>query len=141
MHRMLEEIRKIANNKNLQVIFTSHSPNMVTKDFVAIRYLYQTPEKTFCFDNITDEGMRLLTGRQVRPIKVYVEDELAKALVSKIAAENGMRKHVEVNSFGTCSNLFTLVCGKILQCEDISEMLFVLDGDVERTEEEKKNRL
>lgn len=141
LNRMLEEIRKIANNKKLQVVFTSHSPNMVTKDFVAIRYLYQTPEQTFCFDNITDEGMRLLTGQQVRPIKVYVEDELAKALVSKIAAENGMRKQVEVNSFGTCSNLFTLVCGKLLQGEDINGDLFVLDGDVERTEEEKKIKL
>lgn len=141
LNRMLEEIRKIANSKNLQVVFTSHSPNMVTKDFVAIRYIYQTPGKTLCFDNITDEGMRLLTGQQVRPIKVYVEDELAKALVSKIAAENGMRKQVEVNSFGTCDNLFTLVCGKLLQGEDISDELFVLDGDVRRTDAEKKDKL
>ena len=85
--------------------------------------------------------MRLLTGEQVRPIKVYVEDELAKALVDKVAAENGMRKQVVVSSFGSCNNLFTLVCGKLLQKEDISDELFVLDGDVERSDDNKMDKL
>ena len=102
--RMLDQIRRIAERKNLQVIFTSHSPCITGKEYVSLHYLYQTPTGTLCFDHLTDEGMRLLTGVQERPIRVFVEDELAKALVSKIASDNGMRKQVDIKCFGSCSN-------------------------------------
>ena len=138
LSRLLDELQKLAIDKNLQIIF-SHSPNIVSKNYIAIRYIFQTPEQTYCLTSITDEGMRRLTGKQVRPVKVYVEDDLAKALVNRIAADNGMRKLVEVNNFGASKNLFTLLCGKLLQGEDLSKSLFVLDGDVYRSEDEKKD--
>ena len=137
--RLLDQIKRIADNKNLQIIFTSHSPCITQLNYISLHYLYQTPTGTLCFDHLTDEGMRLLTGVQERPIRVFVEDELAKALVGKVASDNGMRKQVDIKCFGACSNLFTLDCGLLLQGTDITDCLFVLDGDVARTEQEKKD--
>lgn len=139
--RMLDQIKRIADDKKLQVIFTSHSPCITQLNYVSLHYLYQTPTDTLCFDHLTDEGMRLLTGVQERPIRIFVEDELAKALVGRIASDNGMRRQVDIKCFGTCSNIFTLDCGLLLQGADITDCLFVLDGDVSRTDDEKILRI
>lgn len=136
--RMLHLIQSIADEKKLQVVFTSHSPCVSAHKKVAVRYLFQTPGKTLFLDRFTDEAMRLLTGEQQRPLKVYCEDSLAKQLVSKVASQQGVRKSVEVLSFGSGKNVFTLACGLVLKGDSIENSLFVLDGDIYRTEQEKK---
>ena len=70
-----------------------------------------------------------MTGKQHRPLEILVEDDLATAIVNKVAGGLGMKKYVETTRFGAAINSFTVLAGMILKGDDVSNSLFVLDGD------------
>lgn len=140
--RLMEILNQIAISKNLQIIFTTHSHAILNLDFIAVRHLYQTPSKTLCFTQTKPDALQRLTGTQIRPLEIFVEDDLASALIKKISAEEGMSKYVSIKSFGAAINCFTAVSGTILNnLANQENMLFVLDGDEYSTEEEKRSRI
>lgn len=140
--RLLDAIRQIAENKHLQVIFTTHSHSILHLSYINFRHLYQTPNKTLCFSQTKPDTLRRLTGENSKPLEVFVEDDLARQLVKKISAENGLAKYVEVTEFGAAINCFTSVGGAILNhLHNLDNMLFVLDGDEYRTNDEKQERI
>ncbi len=111
-------------------------------DFIAVRHLYQTPQKTLCFNNTKPDALQRLTGEQIKPLEIFVEDDLAHYLIKKICAQEGMAKYVSIKKFGAAKNCFTAVCGSILNNLDNQEnMLFVLDGDIYKTDEEQKKQI
>lgn len=142
LFRLMRILNEIATHKHLQIIFTTHSHALLNLDFIATRHLYQTPEKTLCFETTKPDALQRLTGKQIRPLEIFVEDDLAEILVKKICSEEGLSKYVSIKLFGAAINCFTAVCGSILnQLENQENMLFVLDGDVYREEEDKRNRI
>lgn len=142
LFRLMEILNGVATEKHLQIIFTTHSQALLSLDFIAVRHLYQTPNKTLCFSQTKPDALHRLTGTQVRPLEIFVEDDLAFSLIKKICSEEGMSKYVSIKSFGAAINCFTAVSGSILNnLLNQENMLFVLDGDEYSTDEDKRERI
>ncbi len=143
LERLVKLLSEIASNKKLQIVFTTHSLAMRNlTDFVDIRYLFQAPDQTMVFDAITPDIVYNLTNESEIPFTVYVEDDLAEAAVSNIVGELGMSRHVSVKTVGSAENAFTLAAGLFLQDDKLLDSsLIVLDGDVYRSDEEKRKQI
>lgn len=140
--RLLNRLNQLATQKHLQIIFTTHAQSILSLPYIAVRHLYQTPVKTLCFTQTKPDALQRLTGHQIRPLEVFVEDDLAFALVKKISSEEGLSKYVSIKEFGAAINCFTSACGAILNNLDNQEnMLFVLDGDEYKTDANKREKI
>lgn len=142
LFRLLHRLNQLAQQKHLQIIFTTHAQSILTLPYIAVRHLYQTPVKTLCFTQTKPDALKRLTGHQIRPLEVFVEDDLALALIKKISSEEGLSKYVSIKEFGAAINCFTSACGAILNnLENQENMLFVLDGDEYNTEDKKREKI
>lgn len=142
LFRLLNRINQIAEEKHLQVIFTTHALSLLSLDYIAFRHIYQTPTKTLCFNQTKPDALQRLTGLQIRPLEIFVEDDLARMLIKKICSEESMSKYVSIKEFGAAINCFTAVCGAILNnIDNLDNMLFILDGDEYKNTDEKRDKI
>ena len=142
LKRLIVVLSQIAQNRHLQIIFTTHSLVMSTlKDYVDIRYLYQLQEKTMVYDTITPDIIYELSENIEKPLEVYVEDLLSETIVSRIANELGIRGKLTIKKFGSANNAFTLAAAFVLEEIQTDNKLIVLDGDVCVTDSEKERAI
>lgn len=142
MKNLIKVVSERAQSHNLQVIFTTHRESVIElSDLINVRHIFSRPEKTFCFNETKPDAINRLTGIQPRSIEVFVEDNLAAAIIRKIIGQLGISKHVSVQRFGAAINCFTVLAGLRLRGENCENSIFVLDGDVYRTQEEHERRL
>ncbi len=142
MKNLIEVISERAQKRNLQVIFTTHRESIIElSDLINIRHIFGTSEKTLCFDDTKPDAINRLTGTQPRLIEVFVEDDLAMAIINKVAGQLSISKHVSIQRFGAAINCFTVLAGLRLRGENCDNSIFVLDGDVYRTQEEQEKQL
>ena len=142
MKNLIKVVSERAQKCNLQVIFTTHRESIIElSDLINIRHIFGTSEKTLCFDETKPDAINRLTGTQPRLIEVFVEDDLAVAIIRKVAGQLGISRHVSIQRFGAAINCFTVLAGLRLRGENCDHSMFVLDGDVYRTEEEQEKRL
>ncbi len=138
LERLIKIISKIAISKNLQVIFTTHSLVMrKLEEYVDIRYLYQTREKTMVLNSMTPDIVFDMSDESEAPLTVYVEDDLSQVVVRHILRNLSLSKYTSVKTFGAAENAFTLAAGFVLDGLSVENKLIVIDGDVYRTDEEK----
>lgn len=142
MKKLIEVILERAMDKNLQVIFTTHRESVLElEDKINIRHIVCRPGKTLCFNETKPDAINRLTGVQPRPIEVFVEDDLASTIVKKVAARLRLAKYVTTSRYGAAINCFTAVGGLLLGGEPCENSLFMLDGDVYRTDDEKRTSI
>ena len=142
LKKLIEILSIESKKKNLQIIFTTHSLIMdELRCYVDIRYLEQTNQKTLVYNFINTDMIYSLTGQQLKPIKIYVEDILSQTIIKSIASSLNMRNKINTHIFGSASNAFTLASSFILKDDDISNTLIVIDGDVYSEEEEKLRQI
>ncbi|OKH60916.1 AAA family ATPase, partial [Scytonema sp. HK-05] len=140
--RLIEVLYERAKEKCHQVIFTSHNTELFyLKDKVQLRHLHQTGIQTVCIPNTTPDITRRMTGNQVKSIEVYVEDDLAQAIVSHIANSLGISRDVVINKYGAAINVFTVSGGLALSKQSLNNALFVLDGDEYVTVQDKNKQI
>jgi hypothetical protein len=142
MQYLHEHCLKPANSK--QIVFTSHREELLSlHDRINIRHLYRDatvlPARHRCFASTDPDSLRRLTGRQERKLEVFVEDDLAEAIVSQLEMELGIPRHVRVIRFGSSQNCFPVLAGLLIKGEVCENSLFVLDGDVHRDANERQN--
>ncbi|MBV7299161.1 AAA family ATPase [Enterovibrio paralichthyis] len=142
MMALIKVIHARATEKSLQVVFTTHRETVISlSDIVNIRHLFSTPNKTLCFNETTPDAINRLTGEQPKPLEIFVEDDLSSAIVTKLASQLRGKRLVSIQRFGAASNSFTAAAGLLFSNQDISNTLFVLDGDVYSTREQKSAQL
>jgi ABC-type lipoprotein export system ATPase subunit len=142
MKKLIKVVYERAQSQNLQVIFTTHRESILDiSNPINIRHIFGTSDKTLCFNDTKPDAINRLTGVQPRLIEVFVEDDLAVAILKKVAGQLGISKHVSVQRYGAAINCFTVLAGLRLRGEDCENSLFVLDGDVYRTREDQEDRL
>jgi ABC-type lipoprotein export system ATPase subunit len=142
LFRLLTKLNEKAIEKHLQIIFTTHAQSIMKLDFIAFRHIHQTSNQTLCFNKTTPDALFRLTGKQERPLEIFVEDDLAAVITKKICSENSMAKYVSIKKYGSIENSFTLASAIILQNDNnLENILIVTDGDRYKTDEEKKNRI
>lgn len=140
--RLIAMLHKIAEDKKLQIIFTTHSLAIGGQtDFVDIRYLFRLRDKTMVYDRITPYIISEIDSAQKPPLTVYVEDDLAQAVVFNIAEGLKLSRYVQIQNIGSAHNAFSLAAGLVIQGERFDDKLIVLDGDVYCTAEEKRKQL
>ena len=142
LEKLLRVVTERANNKNLQIVFTTHRESIVElSELINIRHIVAKPEKTYCFNETKPDAIHRLTGKQEKPIEIFVEDDLATAILNKIVSSLKIKKYVSIKKFGAAANCFTTVAGLLISNENIDNTLFVLDGDVFITTEKKQEQL
>ena len=139
--RLIDYLVEKGRSRHIQFIFSSHCEALTKRKDINVRHLLQTPVKTLCFNESTPECLESMTGEILRPVEIYVEDILAKTIVAHVAKELGISKRVVIKQYGSCTNAFVASCGMHMLGHSLEHKLFVLDGDLYRTEEECKNQL
>ncbi len=134
-----------AEDKYLQIVFTTHREVILElTNKVSIKHIHtlQTaPHKTYCFSNTKPDALRRLTGRQDRPLEIFVEDQMALTIVEHELFRLGMKRIANITPYGAATNCFTLAAGLILSgSHDVQSQLFLLDGDLYVTEQEQHTR-
>jgi len=142
LKRLISILSEVAVQRNLQIIFTTHSMEMSRlQDLVDIRYLHPLKERTMVYNMITSDIVYELSENVEQSIKIYVEDILAETVVNVVADDLGISRNIKVVKLGAASNAFVLAASFILQEEDISNNFILLDGDVYRNENDKRNAM
>ncbi|WP_373726826.1 hypothetical protein, partial [Bacteroides heparinolyticus] len=111
---------------------------------IEFRHIHQTQQGFNCLSGRHPEALRKLTGTLEKPINIFVEDLLSKAIIEQVCLDENCRKYVQVNTFGAAKNAFVLASGLFLcngNDSELSNKLFVLDGDEYNTEEQKLSQL
>lgn len=135
-----------AQEKSLQIVFTTHREAILElKDMVSIKHIHSVrtdPPKTYCFSNTKPDALRRLTGQQDRPLEIFVEDEMALAIVEYELFRLGMKRVANITPYGAATNCFTLAAGLILSGgHSVASQLYLLDGDLYVTEEQQLERV
>ncbi|NJK48538.1 ATP-binding protein [Candidatus Gracilibacteria bacterium] len=148
LENLIKIISERAKKKNLQIVFTTDRESLIElSDFLNIRHIVNKidkinqTEKTFCFNETKPDAIHRLTGKQEREIEIFVEDDLAVAIIEKIASDLKIKKYVDIKKFGAASNCFTTIAGLLISGENCQNKLFFLDGDVHNTDEEKQKQI
>ncbi|WP_438279952.1 AAA family ATPase [Pseudomonas alabamensis] len=141
---LLRTIYERAKDKSLQVVFTTHREAVLElKDIVSIKHIHtvRSVPKTYCFSNTKPSALQRLTGSQDRPLEIFVEDEMALAIVEYELFRKGMKRIANITPYGAATNCFTLAAGLILKGDhDVKTQLFLLDGDLYLTAEQQLER-
>jgi len=140
--RLIRRINEIAEDRQLQVIFTSHSLLMQqVSDIVSIKYLLDANGKTQVLENLTSTALDDLSGNSSRPITIWVEDKLSEFIIKQIARDIGIQQKVQTFLFGAANNAFGIAASLVLMKKDDPNTLIVLDGDVCKSEEQKLSQI
>ena len=147
LRRLIEKLYEIAVKKHLQIVFTTHSLEILDmQDKVGLQYLNvicknDGESEIFVLDRPNDDIIRDLTGSSNRPLKIYVEDEFSQAIVTFILKKYNMKRKASVLRFGAAHNAFVLAAGYILTGESCDNVLLLLDGDEYAKQEEKQEQM
>ena len=130
-------------NKDLQIIFTTHSEMIMKLDYlIDVKYLFKTDEKTFVLDRPNSDIIYRLSGEMIKKYEIYVEDSLSESIIREIAGDLGIRREISICCFGAASNCFTIAAGlKLKENGEYSNLLFVIDGDEYKTSESKEKKV
>jgi energy-coupling factor transporter ATP-binding protein EcfA2 len=142
MKRLIEVAHTRASEKKLQIVATTHRESILDQDHLLnVRHIVVKSGKSLCFNETKPDAINRLTGIQPRPLEVFVEDDLGAAVIKKLAGQLKGAKYVSVQRYGAAINCFTTVGGLLLGGESCDRSLFVIDGDVYRTDKEKQDRI
>lgn len=142
MKNLIQVVSERAESHKLQVVFTTHRESILElSNLINIRHIVAAKDRTLCFNDTKPDAINRLTGTQPRPIEIFVEDDLAAAMVKKVAGQLGISRHVSIQRYGAAINCFTVLAGLLLRGENCEHSIFVLDGDVYNTQEDHKKRL
>ncbi|MFA7383478.1 MAG: AAA family ATPase [Desulfurivibrionaceae bacterium] len=136
--RLINKLTDHCDSRGKQLVFTSHFPPVAKLyEQVSVVTLHRAPGKTVVWKGYSHEAIRHITGQQGRPICIFVEDDVAEAIISQVASDLGIRKFVEFGHYGPASNAYTLGAGMLLSGVNLDNTLVVLDGDKEASKPER----
>lgn len=142
LRKLIEVITERATDKSIQVVFTTHRETVTELSaIINIRHIINKSGKTLCFNETKPDAINRLTGRQPRPLEIFVEDNISGAIVSKIATQLRLSKYISIQKYGAAVNCFTILGGLILGGDNCANSLFLLDGDVYSEPREKTERI
>lgn len=144
LRKLIEMVHDIAQKKHIQVVFTTHSLEMINlSEYVKIQYISNSEENntSLIYEKITSDLVYNMTGQLQKTHTVFVEDILAKNIVCEIVRKNGMSSSIDVVTYGAIENAFTLAASFVIQDDELQNKLIVLDGDRYRSKEGKESQL
>ena len=142
LKKLIVVLSEHAEEKNKQIIFTTHR-ELITNmaDCINLRHIVTVEDHSYCFAETKPDAINRLTGEQIKPIEIFVEDDVAKAIVSKVCSSLRGSKYVKIYMFGAAINSFTLLASTLIRGDDLSKKIYIIDGDEYNTPESKRNAL
>ncbi|HAE8194444.1 TPA: AAA family ATPase [Salmonella enterica subsp. enterica serovar Vietnam] len=138
LKKLIFVLSEHATEKNKQIIFTTHRELIISMaDKVNIRHIVSLDTRSYCFEETKPDAINRLTGEQVTPIEIYIEDDVASAIARKICSSLQASRYVKIYMFGAAINAFTLLASSLIRGEDISHKIYILDGDEYNTADKK----
>ncbi|EOT5176843.1 AAA family ATPase [Escherichia coli] len=96
LKKLIEVISSHAKDKNKQIIFTTHREMITTlSDKINIRHVVNIQGRSYSFEETKPDAINRLTGESTTPIEIYVEDDLAVAIINKICSSLKASKYVK----------------------------------------------
>ncbi len=142
LDRLIGILNHLAKERNLQIIFTSHSLELMSRKDIAICSLYSVGDSIKCTQGYSQECMDLLQGKSSsKPITILVEDDMSLAIVMILLQQMNKMNCVSRVKFGGYDTAFKLACALYKVGNLPEKMVFVLDGDVVTKENEKKEKI
>lgn len=141
--RLMRVLNDECQTRNIQIVFTSHREELLSCDFINIRHLINDDngKTSICLERTTPDCIKRLTGESPKLFEILVEDDLAEALVRQILRVHHMEQSCKVSQFGSKENSYRVGAGLLLRGETLENTLIVLDGDVDVTPAEKKDKI
>ena len=130
-----------ANERNLQIVFTSHREEITQMPNINVRHIYQTTGQTLCLENTTPDCIDRLVGSPTNTLDVYVEDDLAETIANECLLQKGVLKHCAIHRFGAATNAFAVAAGLYLAGKLNEQVIILTDGDVYTTEAERLEQI
>jgi AAA15 family ATPase/GTPase len=143
LFNLIKVLDEISHVKGHQIVFTTHFPQILDLDkIINIITLANFNGKSISLMGNSSIFYYSLTGLEDRKYRFYVEDDLSKAIIHKIAGVHKIRQQIRVDCFGSVDNAFTLAAGLCLQKDiDIKKSVIIIDGDVSSDDTSKKDRI
>lgn len=142
LKKLMHVLKERAVDKSHQIVFTTHAPTIAEmSDIINIRHIWNTQNQTFCFNETKPDTISRLTGENIRPLEIFVEDDLSQTIVNYTCQQLNLQRFVSTKRFGAAKNSFTLAGGLLLNGDNLDNNMFLLDGDVYKTNEEKEEQL
>lgn len=139
LNRLVDTMVRIANERNLQIVFTSHREELTRRSDINIRHIWKpaNQNESMCLDQTSPMCLYRLNGQIEKRYEVYVEDDMAEAIVKAVLRDEQILNYVSVYRFGDASNAFSLAAGLHIQGTLSDNQLILTDGDVYRTEDDR----
>lgn len=142
LDNLVTVLNKLARDKHLQIIFTSHSLRLAERKDINVRTLYSIGGIVRCDLGYNQECRKLLEGKNASAqLIILVEDDMSCALLMEILRQNGKLSNVEFSKFGGYEQAFNLAASLHKVGKLTKDIVFVLDGDVVISTEEKKEQI
>jgi ABC-type lipoprotein export system ATPase subunit len=142
LQRLLSKLAEHCESKRKQLVFTTHFPPVAKMyDQMSVMTLHRAPNKTLLWSGYSHAALRHITGTQEKPITVFVEDDVAEAIIAQVARELRIRPYTNIGHYGPAVNAFALGAGMVLSEKPIENTLIVLDGDVLSSRKERRDRV
>lgn len=142
LQKLIDVMHERASDKGHQIVFTTHRESVLSRgDKVCVHHIFNSATKTLSLPATHPDVWHRLTGASIRPLEVFVEDDLGAAIVAREADLLQIRRHVSIAVVGAAANVFTLASGFALQGKLNSKHLFLTDGDVFRSDEERSDQI
>jgi ABC-type lipoprotein export system ATPase subunit len=147
MRDLLLFLQEQAEKKELQIVISTHWLGIGDwKDRLKIYALHvdQTTDAITCNSGLAPTDQHALSGLRsdIRKITVWVEDELAKKIVDRVANDLNIRQFIKkIGIAQSANNLFSVAAGLVIDRDVVNDVLIVGDGDVATSYEEKQTQL
>ncbi|MGI2856966.1 AAA family ATPase [Shewanella algae] len=140
--RLVEVLISASKVLNLEVVFTTHRETVTDfRERINICGIWNTGKNVMTLPNLDPRIFNQLTGRNQKLLEVYVEDDLAQLTLDLLLEEKQWQEYVSVSYFGAGDNAYVVLAGLLLCQQPIDDVLCVLDGDVDQTDEERLVKL
>lgn len=141
--KLIAEMVCVADNKHLQIIFTTHREEVTTLETINIRHIWNASDgsKSFVPNHTTPECLERLTGSLNKQLEVYVEDNLAQAIARQVVLDEGMLRYVAFHQYGAIENAFVVAAGLDIQETDAGKCIILLDGDKYQSEDDRMKQM
>ena len=139
LNRLVDTMVRLANEKNLQIVFTSHREELTRRCDINIRHIWKpaNQNESLCLEQTTPMCLYRLNGEVNKRYEVYVEDDMAEAIVKAVLRDEKILNYVSVYRFGDALNGFSVAAGLHIQGALSENQLILIDGDVYRSDAER----
>lgn len=128
--RLIGIVKKHCEKESKQLIFTTHFPPVASMyEDISVKMLQNLKTRTIVWNGYSSAALGEITGIEEYPLTVYVEDDVAETIVSRVAISLRIRRYLRICQYGAASNAFSLGVGLYLSENDLDNVIILLDGD------------